>query len=54
MIDRDQVLSLDDAALSALCRISFGYGTGPGGQKRNKTSTAVRVELPETDFVATD
>ena len=47
MIDRDQLLTLDDAGLSALCRISFGYGTGPGGQKRNKTSTAVRVELPD-------
>ena len=54
MTDRDEMLTLDDAGLSALCRISFGYGTGPGGQKRNKTSTAVRVELPGTDFVATD
>ena len=54
MSERDQLLALDDVALSELCRISFGYGSGPGGQKRNKSSTAVRVELPGTGYFATD
>jgi hypothetical protein len=41
--DRDALLSLDDAALVALCRVENFRGSGPGGQKRNKTSSGVRV-----------
>jgi hypothetical protein len=41
--DRDTLLSLDDAALVALCRVENFRGSGPGGQKRNKTSSGVRV-----------
>ena len=43
MSRRDELLRLDDAALSALCTWEFFKATGPGGQKRNKTSSAVRL-----------
>ena len=54
MMERDDILRLDDAGLSALCKLEFFKGTGPGGQKRNKTSSAVRVFLPGFDAAATD
>jgi len=38
---RDDLLLLDDAALARHCRIARRLGTGPGGQKRNKTASAV-------------
>lgn len=39
-------LSSDEALLSQ-CRVEVSRGSGPGGQKRNKTSNAVRlVHLP--------
>ena len=41
--DRDSLLALDDNALAALCRVDVFRGSGPGGQKRNKTSSGVRV-----------
>ena len=52
--ERDNLLTLNDEDLCRRCRISFTRGTGPGGQKRNKTSSAVRLELPELELVATD
>ena len=52
--NRDTLLTMDDTALSALCRITFSKGSGPGGQKRNKTSSAVTVTLPDTDYCAAD
>lgn len=54
MENRDEILKLDDAELSARCELEFFKGTGNGGQKRNKTSTAARVRLIGTDFVASD
>ncbi len=42
-----QAARLDDEALRAQCEESFFVASGPGGQHRNKTSTAVRlVHLP--------
>ena len=52
--DRDTLLTMSDEALSARCRISFCKGSGPGGQKRNKTSSMVKVELPELNLAASD
>ena len=52
--ERNELLQMDDAALSAICRITFTKGTGPGGQKRNKTSSAVTVSLPALDITTSD
>ena len=54
MENRDEILKLDDSALSARCELEFFKGTGNGGQKRNKSSSAARVRLPEFGVVAED
>ncbi len=36
-------LTLDDAGLLAQCQVDTYRASGPGGQKRNKTSSAVRL-----------
>lgn len=52
--DRDRVLALDDEALAAECTLDFFKASGNGGQKRNKTSSAVRVRHKLTGLVASD
>jgi hypothetical protein len=39
----EQYLQLSDAALLAQCEVHIYRASGPGGQKRNKTSSAVRL-----------
>ena len=34
---------LDDPTLGRQCEVTFGRGSGPGGQHRNKVETAVRI-----------
>lgn len=51
---RNILLSSGDQELLRYCKISFTKGTGPGGQKRNKTSSAVQIELPELNLSAQD
>jgi hypothetical protein len=54
-MERDLLLSAADEELSALCRLEFCRGSGNGGQKRNKTSSAARVVLLEDErFAAED
>jgi hypothetical protein len=44
---------LSDDLLLAQCRIDHYRGSGPGGQKRNKTSNAVRLAHLHTGVIAT-
>lgn len=50
--DRDQAIVLDDDGLLALCRVDTFRGTGRGGQKRNRTSSAIRVTHRATGIAA--
>ena len=52
--NRDEILKMDDAELSRLCELEFFKGTGNGGQKRNKISSAARVRLAGTAYTAAD
>ena len=52
--NRDEILKMDDVSLSRLCQLEFFKGTGNGGQKRNKTSSAARVTLTGTGYTASD
>ena len=42
-IDIDDYLALDDDALLRQCRVDYRRDSGPGGQKRNKVESAVRL-----------
>ena len=54
-MERDLLLRAGDEELSALCLMEFSRGSGNGGQKRNKTSSAARVVLLEDErFAAED
>ena len=53
-MQKSALLALPDDALARLCRVDVCRGTGPGGQKRNKTSSAVRVTHLESGIAAMD
>lgn len=46
-------LSLDDAALLRQCELDTFRSSGPGGQKRNKTSSGVRLRHQPTGVIVT-
>lgn len=46
-------LSLDDDALLQQCEVDHYRSGGPGGQKRNKTSSAVRLRHQPTGLIVT-
>ena len=52
--ERSRLLALTEQQLLAECRCDTMRGTGPGGQKRNKTESAVRVNHVATGLFAVD
>lgn len=50
--DRDALLALDEQALQRQCSFSAFRTRGPGGQKRNKTSSAARLVHQPTGIVS--
>jgi len=52
MIYRRDYLDLDDEALLAQCRVDIYKSSGPGGQHRNKVSSAVRLRHGPTGVTA--
>jgi protein subunit release factor B len=51
--DAARAASLTDDALLAECEVSFFIGSGPGGQHRNKTASAVRLTHRPTQLTVT-
>jgi len=53
MDSAQRFLLLDDAALVDQCAVDHYRAQGPGGQKRNKTSSAVRLRHRPTGLIVT-
>ena len=52
MLSRDDFLDMDDEALLRQCREECFRASGPGGQHRNKTDSAVRLSLLDGSVMA--
>ncbi len=52
--DRDTLLQMPSEELLKHCRIDCIKGSGPGGQKRNKTSSAVVLTMSKLDISVSD
>lgn len=54
VFDRNRVLAMDDETLGKECVFESFKGSGNGGQKRNKTSSAIRVRHLPSGVTAED
>jgi len=52
--ERDEWLNLSDLELEKACRLDFFKASGRGGQKRNKTSNAVRFTHEPSGIAVSD
>jgi len=52
MNDRDRFLAADDAQLLGQCQVHTYKSSGPGGQHRNKVSSAIRLHHRPTGITA--
>src|SRR5260221_3799128 len=50
-MNREQWTKLTDKELLAQCVVDTYRASGPGGQKRNKTSSAVRIRHPASGLI---
>lgn len=53
MTQRDTYLALDEDALLAQCQVQAYRSSGPGGQHRNKVSSAIRLKHRPSGIVVT-
>ena len=51
-MDRDELLALEDDELLRHCRCDTFRASGPGGQHRNTSDSAVRLPLEDTEVTA--
>ncbi len=50
--ERKRLLELDDRALVQVCEVDLYKASGTGGQKRNKTSSAVRMRHLDSGIIS--
>ncbi|MED5322417.1 MAG: peptide chain release factor-like protein, partial [Planctomycetota bacterium] len=52
LVDAPHPSTIDEELLLRHCKLEFGRGTGPGGQRRNKVATACEIVHEPTGVMA--